>query len=51
MTPWRGGLSISDTILFEIRAGLETLLAAIAAAGARTSERFIEFFTDEVPRK
>src|SRR5215470_17346055 len=28
-----------------VRAGLETLPAAIAAAGARTKERFIDFFT------
>src|SRR5215472_10370910 len=28
-----------------VRAGLETLPAAIAAAGVRTSERFIDFFT------
>jgi site-specific recombinase XerD len=31
-----------------VRAGLETLPAAIAAAGARTSERFIEFFTANI---
>src|SRR5260370_15952696 len=31
-----------------IRVGLETLPAAIAAAGARTSERFIEFFTANI---
>jgi hypothetical protein len=31
-----------------IRAGLETLPAAIAAAGAHTSERFIEFFTANI---
>ena len=31
-----------------IRAGLETLPAAIAAAGARTRERFIEFFTANI---
>src|SRR6516225_6354852 len=30
------------------RAGLETLPAAIAAAGARTSERFIDFFTANI---
>jgi len=33
-----------------IRAGLETLPAAIAAAGARTAERFIEFFTAKHPQ-
>jgi integrase/recombinase XerD len=31
-----------------VRAGLETLPAAIAAAGARTSERFIDFFTANI---
>src|SRR5229473_8650894 len=31
-----------------IRAGIETLPAAIAAAGAHTSERFIEFFTANI---
>ncbi len=31
-----------------IRAGPETLPAAIAAAGARTSQRFIEFFTANI---
>src|SRR6516225_8143428 len=31
-----------------IRVGLERLPAAIAAAGARTSERFIEFFTANI---
>jgi hypothetical protein len=31
-----------------VRAGLETLPAAITAAGARTSERFIEFFTANI---
>ena len=31
-----------------IRAGIETLPAAIAAAGAQTSERFIEFFTANI---
>ena len=31
-----------------VRAGLETLPAAIAAAGSRTSERFIEFFTANI---
>src|SRR5437764_5020901 len=31
-----------------VRAGLETLPTAIAAAGARTSERFIEFFTANI---
>ena len=31
-----------------VRAVLETLPAAIAAAGARTSERFIEFFTANI---
>jgi hypothetical protein len=31
-----------------IRVGLETLPAAIAAAGAHTSERFIEFFTANI---
>jgi integrase/recombinase XerD len=31
-----------------VRAGLETLPAAIAAAGMRTSERFIEFFTANI---
>lgn len=32
-----------------VRAGLETLPAAIAAAGARTSERFIDFFHGQHP--
>jgi integrase/recombinase XerD len=31
-----------------VRAGLETLPAAIVAAGARTSERFIDFFTANI---
>jgi integrase/recombinase XerD len=31
-----------------VRAGLDTLPVAIAAAGARTSERFIEFFTANI---
>src|ERR1700687_2833802 len=31
-----------------IRVGIETLPAAIAAAGAHTSERFIEFFTANI---
>jgi hypothetical protein len=31
-----------------VRAGLETLPPAISAAGARTSERFIEFFTANI---
>ena len=31
-----------------VRAGLETLPAAIAAAGPRTSERFIDFFTANI---
>jgi integrase/recombinase XerD len=31
-----------------VRAGLETLPAAIMAAGARTSERFIDFFTANI---
>src|SRR6516164_1668091 len=31
-----------------VRAGLETLPAAIAAAGARASERFIDFFTANI---
>src|SRR6266849_1709545 len=31
-----------------IRAGIETLPATIAAAGAHTSERFIEFFTANI---
>jgi hypothetical protein len=31
-----------------IRAGIETLPAAIGAAGAHTSERFIEFFTTNI---
>jgi integrase/recombinase XerD len=31
-----------------VRAGLETLPAAIAAAGARTKERFIDFFTANI---
>src|SRR5260370_1159358 len=31
-----------------IRAGIETLPAAIAGAGAHTSERFIEFFTANI---
>jgi integrase/recombinase XerD len=31
-----------------VRAGLETLPAAISAAGARSSERFIEFFTANI---
>lgn len=31
-----------------IRAGIETLPAAITAAGADTSERFIEFFTANI---
>ncbi|MBV8054731.1 MAG: hypothetical protein JO071_05760 [Deltaproteobacteria bacterium] len=31
-----------------VRAGLETLPAAIATAGARTSERFIDFFTANI---
>jgi hypothetical protein len=31
-----------------IRAGPETLPAPISAAGARTSERFIEFFTANI---
>jgi site-specific recombinase XerD len=31
-----------------VRAGLETLPAAIAAAGPRTGERFIEFFTANI---
>src|SRR5271168_2247519 len=31
-----------------IRVGLDTLPAAIAAAGAHTSERFIEFFTANI---
>ena len=31
-----------------VRAGLETLPTAIAAAGAQTSERFIEFFTANI---
>jgi integrase/recombinase XerD len=31
-----------------VRAGLETLPVAIAAAGARTSERFIDFFTANI---
>jgi hypothetical protein len=34
-----------------IRVGLETLPAAIAAAGADTSERFIEFFTANIPHR
>src|SRR5260370_39643023 len=34
-----------------IRAGLETLPAAIAAAGAHTGERFIEFFTANIPNR
>jgi hypothetical protein len=31
-----------------VHAGLETLRVAIVAAGARTSERFIEFFTAKI---
>jgi hypothetical protein len=31
-----------------VRAGLETLPAVIAAAGTRSSERFIEFFTANI---
>jgi hypothetical protein len=31
-----------------VRAGPETLPVAIAAAGAHTSERFIEFFTANI---
>jgi len=31
-----------------VRTGLETLPAAIAAAGARTSERFTDFFTANI---
>src|SRR5260370_35891599 len=31
-----------------IRVGIETLPAAIAAAGSHTSERFIEFFTANI---
>jgi integrase/recombinase XerD len=31
-----------------VRAGLETLPAVIAAAGARSSERFIDFFTANI---
>jgi hypothetical protein len=31
-----------------VRASIETLPAAIAADGARTSERFIEFFTANI---
>src|SRR5713101_6222171 len=31
-----------------IRAGIDTLPAAITAAGPRTSERFIEFFTANI---
>jgi hypothetical protein len=32
-----------------IRAGLESLPAAIAAQGERASRRFIEFFTATIP--
>jgi hypothetical protein len=31
-----------------VSAGLETLAAAIPTAGARTSERFIDFFTANI---
>jgi hypothetical protein len=31
-----------------VRAGLENLPAAIVAAGSRTSERFIDFFTANI---